>query len=324
VSGYIGGKAAGLKGGELLAYTLGSGILGGVTAGVGSSISAATSSSLGSFGSVLAGGASAGFFAGGFGSAMNGGSFLGGAWRGAVTGLVGAGLGGIGVGENFGANLALGVGEGAVTGMLGSALYGGDLGQGALYGGIGGGILATATSPQLKNAFKGQGFRSNSKVLANFVAAGNYQGALDYFGFGGTFDPSKTGGNPGATHTETGEIWYSDNAFGIYDVQGGFKASYDRLYSVVDHEYHHRANVLSGKYVNVERPIPFDLVGLEEHGAYMVNYRRQGLYPRHGMSLRNNIEAYGLQGGLYGPSEAGFVTFQKKWWHFVYRIPRRY
>jgi RHS repeat-associated protein len=279
----------------------------------------AWASGLGSFGSALAGGASAGFVGGGFGSAMNGGNFLDGAWRGAVTGLVGAGLGGIGVGESFGANLALGVAEGAATGALGSALYGGDIGQGALYGGIAGGASATATSPQLRNAFRGQRFRSNTRVLADFVAAGNHQGALDYFGFKGTYDPSKTGGNPGATNTKTGAISYSDNAFGIYDDQGNFTASYHRLASVVDHEYFHQANVLSGKYSKMERPIPLDIVGQEEHGAYMHNYRRQGLYPNHGISLGTSIDFYGLQAGLYGPS-----FFQPKWWHSIYRIPRRY
>lgn len=181
------------------------GIAGATGVGVG-----AWASGLGSFGSALAGGASAGFVGGGLGASINGGNFLDGAWRGAVTGLVGAGLGGIGVGESFGANLALGIGEGAATGALGAALFGGDVGQGALYGGIAGGAFATASSPQLRNYFNGKGFRNNSRVLADFVAAGNHQGALDYFGFEGTYRPNVKSKNYesdsywGATNPKTG------------------------------------------------------------------------------------------------------------------------
>jgi len=294
-------------------------IVGGIAGAWGFGAGTMLQNTLGSFGSALAGGAVGGFMGGGMGSSINGGNFLDGAWRGAVTGLVGAGLGGIGVGESFGANVALGIGEGAATGALGAALFGGDVGQGALYGGLAGGVFATATSPQLRNAFKGQKFRSNSKVLADFVKAGDYQGALKYFRFQGTYDPSRTAGNPGVTDTKTGEIFYADNAFGVYDGNGNFTADYSVLRSNVDHELFHRTSVLSGKYGG--KQITPEMRGLEEHGAYLRNYKRNGLYPgARKAGLEDILNSHGLVGGLYD----GTKFFQAKWWHFIYRIPRRY
>jgi hypothetical protein len=54
-----------------------------------------------------------------------------------------------------------------------------------------------------------------------------------------------------------------------------------------------------------------DVVGLEEHGGYIKNYKRQGLYPKHGMSISSNLEAYGVQAGIYGVTDSGYVGFQK-------------
>ncbi len=77
------------------------------------------------------------------------------------------------------------------------------------------------------NFVRGKGFRTNDAVLSRFVGAGNYQGAIDYFGFEGTFDgtATKTGGDPAAC-TMKGEIFYSKTAFD----------SYDGLYARYDHE----------------------------------------------------------------------------------------
>jgi RHS repeat-associated protein len=309
LSGYMVGRSQGAKGWNMAGYIAGGAAIGAISGGIGSTVSGATAASLGAYGSAVAGGTASGAFSGGAFSSMTGGSFAGGAWRGALTGMVGAGLGGIGVGESFGANLALGIGEGAITGALGAALYDGNVAQGALYGGIGGGAFATVTSPQLKNAFRGMGFRSNSKVLANFTATGDYQGALDYFGFEGTYDPIRAQGNPGATN-RAGEVFYSESAF----------TNYDRLASVVQHEMYHRANMLSGKYNGIEGNLSFDLKGLEEHGGYMLNYKNQGLYRDHGFNFLERVQIFGSQGGLYDQS----YLYESKWWHFIYKIPRRY
>jgi len=291
--------------------------IGALTGGIGSAVGNATSATLGSLGSTLAGGGAAGLFGGGISSTINGGSLIGGAWRGALTGIVGAGLGGFGSVENFGANLAAGIGEGAVTGALGAALYGGGIGQGALYGGIGGGIFAIGTSPHVSNAFRGKGFKNNSSVLGDFVTAGNYQGALDYFGFEGTFDPSKTFGGPAVTDPVTGGISYADGAFGTFNASGKLTANYDILRQTYDHELFHRANVLAGKYRGVT--ITPQIKGIEEHGAYLRNYKRRGLYPA-GREVTGRIDYYGAIGAIYEhPS-----FFKVKRSHFINRIPRRY
>ena len=211
--------------------------------------------------------------------------------------------------------LIIGVVVGGTSQGLASANAGGsfwdgnNIGQGALVGGAFGGVFAAATSPQLSDAVRGQKFRSNSKVLAGFVERGDHQGALNHFGFEGTYDPSRTEGHPGGT-TRSGDIYYSETAF----------SSYDRLASIVDHEMFHRSNMLSGKYNNINGSIPFDLVGLEEHGAYMLNYKNQGFYPKHGFSFLDGIESSGAQGGLYDQ----YNLFESKWRHFIYKIPRRY
>jgi len=47
------------------------------------------------------------------------------------------------------------------------------------------------------------------------------------------------------------------------------------------------------KYEGVE--ITIELRGLEEHGAYMLNYRRQGFYPSARNNIIDNMGYYGLQ-----------------------------
>lgn len=291
-------------------------LVGGVAGATGVGVGGAFSGSLGGFGSALAGGTSAGFVGGGLGSAINGGNFLDGAWRGALTGLAGAGLGGIGVGESFGANLALGIGEGAVTGAFGAALFGGDVGQGALYGGVAGGVFATATSPQLKNAIRGQGFRNNSRVLADFVAAGNHQAALDYFGFEGTYRPSLKSKNYesesywGATNPRTGDISYGDLAFESYPTLRGTYAK----------EMYSSQNIRSGRGI-AQIPQEFQGFGydtfLEEVNGYVSAYKQQGLFSGHRFPFRGVnyyqtiLDGFGVRYPSYPKS-------------FIYRIPRRY
>lgn len=40
------------------------------------------------------------------------------------------------------------------------------------------------------NFVRGEGWNSNDAVLANFVNAGDHQGALEYWGFEGKYDPN--------------------------------------------------------------------------------------------------------------------------------------
>jgi hypothetical protein len=313
-SGYKIAQSQGLKGGDMWSMILGGAVVGTITAGIGTAVTASSAAALGSFGSAVAGGAVAGFAGGGAFSQMGGGSFIDGAWKGAATGILGAGLGSIGVGESFGANLALGIGEGAATGAFGAALSGGNIGQGALIGAAVGGILTTASSPQLKNAVNGKGFVNNNTVLQGFVANGDYDGALDYFGMEGSFDPSYTKGNPGASAAtdRIGKIYYNESAF----------TSYHKLLAVNQHEMFHSQSMKSGKYnkYKLSENFSYEDVGSEEFGAYMKNYKNQGLYRNSGLDIKGSLIYNGTQSGMYGNN--GF--FQARDWHMLYRIPRRY
>ena len=302
--------------GALIGGVAGFAAVGATAAIAGTSLTAGITASTG-FGAIVGGGAAGGFVSGGFTSSINGGSFLGGAWRGGLTGAVGAGLGTVGGSiESFGGQVGIGTGTGAATGALGSALAGGDIGQGALVGGVFGGVFATATSPQLSNAVRGQKFRSNSKVLAGFVGRGDHQGALNYFGFEGTYR-SKVNSKHyqaskywGSTDSKTGKVYYGDLAF----------ENYPTLKGISFKEGYHAANILSGKGI-AKIPSEFQGFGfdnfLEEVHGYVHAFKNQGFFSDH------NIVFSGVR--TYTDSLIGMLLDYPKYPRsFIYRIPRRY
>jgi RHS repeat-associated protein len=227
----------------------------------------------------------------------------------------------------------------APTNWIGSTLYGAGLGassgagmayatgdnvkQAAISGAIIGGITGFISSEQFRNMIKKQGFNSNDNVLKRFVDKGEYQKALEYFGFEGKYDPNNplfnnnVGGGEAITHPRTGEIFYSD---------GAFNSNYDKLSFIADHEYIHSQNVLSGKYNGIK--IDYTVAGKEEWSTYMKNYKRQGLYHKHGFNIVESINYYGSQGEIYyivvSPSGNYYTKFKEQWWHFIYQIPRRF
>ncbi|MDR2424534.1 MAG: RHS domain-containing protein [Prevotellaceae bacterium] len=167
------------------------------------------------------------------------------------------------------------------------------------------------------NLIRGQGFRNNNSVLQRFVARGQHQKALDYFGFKGTYAPDKTMGNPAITDPKTGEIFYSNYAF---------EGNYDRLALTAYHEMRHSRNVLSGKYDGVK--VDLEIAGMEEWDTYLYNYKNQGLYRNHGIDIVDRIIWYGTQAGIYAnivtPSGVYSTTFIPAWWHWIYKIPRKW
>jgi hypothetical protein len=172
---------------------------------------------------------------------------------------------------------------------------------------------------QATNLVRGQGFRSNDQVLSRFVANKNYQGALDYFGFEGTYDPNnplfEQSHGDAITNSNTGDIYYRDAAF---------QKNYDFLYKVADHERIHSLNVRSGKHDNITDW--YIAKHEEEWSTYMHNYRNQGLYPKHGAEtdLIANINYHGMNANIYYTLTRPNFFFQKQWWHFIYKIPRRW
>jgi hypothetical protein len=167
------------------------------------------------------------------------------------------------------------------------------------------------------NLVRGQGFRSNEAVFQRFVANGQQQKALDYFGFKGTYAPDKTNGYPATTNTQTGEIFYADSPF---------EGNFDRLAFMADHEMKHRANVLSGKYKDVE--LTQEVHDTEEWNTYLYNYKNQGMYRKNGIDIVDRIKDYGMRAGMYElivtPSKSYSTTFNPAWWHWIYQIPRKW
>ena len=158
--------------------------------------------------------------------------------------------------------------------------------------------------------------RSNSKVLAHFIAAGNHQGALDYFGFEGSYDPDIStpsyvpGGKSyyGVTDALTGEISYGDLAF----------SSYDNLLGTYYKEIYSSMRVKSG--IGIERsefPINGTTVLPEEAKGFRYAYYHNGLFSKSTVDFLNLANQYWLQVG-------GEQLIQNKWWNFIYRLPRRY
>ena len=185
-------------------------------------------------------------------------------------------------------------------------------------------VSATIFPEHTTNLVRGQGFRSNDKVLSRFVAANNQQGALDYWGIEGTYDASVK--SPYADPV-TGEIFFNEFA-----LNNGF----DRLNAVADHEMFHKKNILNGNYKDVnfnpktpeEKGYLVDIVAKEEFEAYMHNYKNEGLYRNHKLSLLDRINENGRNAGYFGPSFTPtgikITSFQPAWWHNIYKIPRIY
>ncbi|MGC9353309.1 MAG: RHS repeat-associated core domain-containing protein [Mariniphaga sp.] len=251
--------------------------------------------------------------------------FWKGAGRGALVGGVGGGLSMIGgAGMPFVANLAIGTGSGALTGGLDAALWGNDIGEGMLWGAAAGAVFTTLTSENFSNTLKGEGFYTNENVFNNMIERGmDKQAMLDYFGFEGTYTgttkgPSYVdGGGEGAsfygsTNPKTGSIKYGGLAFD----------SYDKLKMTYNKEMYHSLRVKNG--------IPLETQGTElgkhlkyypeERLGFIHAYKNQGLYPSAGKGLMSNISYYQMQSFNLNPSQ----YYSAKWWHFIYKIPRRW
>ena len=61
----------------------------------------------------------------------------------------------------------------------------------------------------------------------------------------------------------------------------------------------------------------------EEFSTYLYNYKRQGLYPSHNIDLSIRLNAYGSAAGI-DPLIIDKFSMDHPWWHFIYKIPRRW
>ena len=242
-------------------------------------------------------------------------SFWDGAWRGGITGAMGGAFSMVGGGP-FLTNLSWGISGGTITGGLNAALWNDNIGKGMLVGGITSAAMTSLTSPEFNNLVNGKGFNNNNKVLDNF-RAGKYtipkestwqQEALNYFGFEGQYDPDIK--SVGQFDTKTEVISYGKTAF---------SKNYDYLKAVYGEEAFHKLD-----YLVYEDKVPknvYDPYMYEEWRAQFHMYKNQGLYRKSGFNWVERLNSYGVQSGLY---DSYTSLFESKWWHFMYKIPRRW
>jgi len=179
-------------------------------------------------------------------------------------------------------------------------------------------VSAMIFPEQTTNFIRRGKFLSNDKMLSNFVSAGDYQGALDYFGFEGKYNPDlrskryQAENYWGATNSKTGEISYGNLAF----------EDYSTLYGIYIKESYHARKIQNG--LSLEK-LPSDLQGLgmdtylEEIHGYVYAYKRQGLFSGHNVPF-SGVGFYQSQLSMFGVS---YPTYPS---HFswIYKIPRRW
>ena len=171
-------------------------------------------------------------------------------------------------------------------------------------------ISAMFLEEKTTNLVRGQGFRSNDQVLSRFVANGQQQKALDYFGFKGTYDPNIE--NPGQFYPRDGSIKYNDAAF---------SKNYDYLRAIYTEELFH-----SKDYLTYKSKMPADISdehAYEEFRAQVHLYKNQGLYSGSGVNWGQRINGWGSAAGV-NPDIIFRYNFYRPWWHFIYKIPRRW
>lgn len=172
------------------------------------------------------------------------------------------------------------------------------------------------------NLMRGQGFRSNDAVLRRFVAANNHQGALDYFGFEGKYDPNKASVTSpgsdywGATNRTTGDISYGNLAF----------ENYATLYETYIKESSTSQRIKSGLSIH---EVPEEFQGLpietylEEIDGYIYAYKNQGLF----FSVFSK-ESLPFQGIEYYQSQLRLLGIPypeyPKYFGWLYKIPRKW
>jgi hypothetical protein len=161
-------------------------------------------------------------------------------------------------------------------------------------------VSAMFLEEQTTNLVRGQGFRSNDQVLSRFVANGQQQKALDYFGFEGTYEPYSP--YAGEYVEDKNYIRYNKEAF----IRG-----YDYLKAVYMEENFHMQDIpkLRGTSYDNESFVPY-----EEWRAKNYLLKNNGLYSKSKIDWINAIRSYGYQAGIYDL----YTPYVKPWWRFIY------
>ena len=246
-------------------------------------------------------GAMVGAFFGGIRADRKGQGFLGGMAKGAFVGGLGGALGGIGgAGMSYAENLFLGTWEGGAVGYVDALVWGDDPGKGMLYGMASGAIMTTLTSENLRNAFRGKGFKTNANVFENFKA-GKYsiesgcwqEDGLNYFKFNGTYNPIKGQGGDyvegglyyGSTNPKNSEISFGDLAFD----------SYDNLRGVYEKELFSSKRASLNSIETFGNPNERFYVYPEEALGFRHAFYNNGLYPGSSINFYSQANSYWKQ-----------------------------
>jgi hypothetical protein len=177
-------------------------------------------------------------------------------------------------------------------------------------------VSAMFLEEQATNLVRGQGFRNNDQVLSRFVVNENQQGALDYFGFKGKYNPNAE--TP--EYTDSNEYSGSINAAGEISYGNLAFTSYDNLKATYYKELYHYNKVKAGIPFSTQDAPDDYKVYPEEREGFIYQYKNKGLYPNTTKHSMSSISFY--QNGIFGLDFSQY--YLPKWWHFIYKIPRRW
>jgi RHS repeat-associated protein len=160
---------------------------------------------------------------------------------------------------------------------------------------------------QTTNFIRSGKFINNDAMLKSFTDVNDYQGALNYFGFEATYDPNVK--NPGQFNP-------ADNIIRLNKV--AFSKNYNFLQAIYAEELFH-----SQDYLYAQENTPADMLSheYEEWRAQNHLYKNQGLYSKSGIDWVQRINYWGMQAGVY---DMYTPLFSQNWWHFIYKLPRKW
>jgi hypothetical protein len=137
------------------------------------------------------------------------------------------------------------------------------------------------------------------------------QAILDYFGFEGVYVPPME---------EMAKVMTIDHTDAIINYGPNAFSSYDNLKGTYYKESFTLRNFYSKDGFNVDKNLPKKFKYYpEEVDGFLHAYKNQGFYPKNSIGYIGQITTYQLP-SIDGPGE----LYKKAWWHFIYKIPRRW
>ncbi len=279
-----------------------------------------------------------GAFIGGYMSGMN--SYVSGEglwyqemFKGMAVGAVGGFLGAFGNPANLGSSIGWGAVEGAATGALSSALDKRSAAEGALIGAGFGAVGGFLRSEHFRNAIKGNGFINDETRFNKLLAEGNYD-ELAKWG-GGKF-VSKTNKEfwgdqiscSGGTENATGLIYYNEDSFSDANEKGRVANSFAKFKIVMLKEKQLANEWKMNRLETKINPKGDFSLQKAETKSWLYMYRNRGLLGSSnpgGSFMIKQQEAYNYEFSTEGIRPLfKELAIQKKWWHFIYSIPRIY